>query len=129
MPKKSIPGSKIVLTIFGIFFLIVGIIGLLFPLLPTTPFILVAAWCFSHSSPRLHRFLMENKIFGPIIKNWIKYRAIGRRAKISATPFIVLFFGYSLIFTATHLALKFLLALIGIGLLVFIWSRPEGPHH
>ena len=119
-----LPGSKVILTIVGVFFLFLGVFGLLLPVLPTTPFILLAAWCFSRSSPRLHRYLMENKIFGPIIENWTKYRAIGRIAKISATPFIFIFFGYNLFFTTIHHGLKIFANCNWYRALIFYMDSP-----
>ncbi len=68
--------------IIGIFFVALATIGAVLPVLPTTPFLLVAAACFAKSSPRLHRKLLENKTFGPMIYHWQKNRSIPKRAKI-----------------------------------------------
>ena len=125
MPVKYLPGGKLVLTALGLIFLIAGMIGLILPLLPTTPLVLVSAWCFSRGNPRLHRFLINNKIFGPLIEHWSEHRAIRRKAKVSATLAIMLFFGYTLVFTPILIGVKCLLAFMGVALLVFIWSRPE----
>ena len=62
-----------------------GIAGAVLPLLPTTPFLLVATYAFARSSPRLHAWLMSHRQFGPLIANWQQHGAIGRRAK-QATP-------------------------------------------
>lgn len=67
---------------FGILALIAGIIGILLPLIPTTPFLLVAAAAFAKSSPTFHEFLLNNKYSGPIIKEWQEKRTIPRRAII-----------------------------------------------
>ncbi|MBX6370087.1 MAG: YbaN family protein [Rhodospirillales bacterium] len=61
-----------------------GIAGVFLPLLPTTPFVLVAAWCFARSSPRLHAALLANKRLGPPLRVWQEERAISRRGKIAA---------------------------------------------
>jgi len=66
----------------GIFFVGLAILGAALPLLPTTPFLLVAAGCFAKSSPRLHKKLLENRVFGPLIYNWQESRSIPKRAKI-----------------------------------------------
>lgn len=58
-----------------------GIIGAFLPLLPTTPLVLLAAFCFSRSSARLERWLLEHRHFGPMIEDWRARRAIPRRAK------------------------------------------------
>jgi len=58
-----------------------GAIGIVLPLLPTTPFILLAAFCFARSSKRCHGWLVNHKVFGPIITNWTEYGAIGEALK------------------------------------------------
>ena len=108
----------------GWFFLLLGIIGIPLPLLPTTPFLLLSAFFFSRSSPRLHRWLRSHRVFGPIIRDWEEHQSISRPAKISATLAIVLLFGLSLLFGKLHLALNIMLILIACGVLIFIWTRP-----
>jgi hypothetical protein len=61
-----------------------GIAGIFLPLVPTTPLVLVAAWCFARSSPRLHAALLANKRLGPPLRVWQEERAISRRGKVAA---------------------------------------------
>jgi len=68
--------------IIGLFFVGLAILGAILPILPTTPFLLVAAACFAKSSPRLHKKLLENKTFGPMIYHWQATRSIPKKAKI-----------------------------------------------
>lgn len=77
---------------FGIASLALAVAGAILPLLPTTPFLLLAAFAFARSSPRLHRWLVTHRAFGPAIENWRRYRGIGRRAKVAAMIAIVLTF-------------------------------------
>lgn len=70
------------LKIIGVFFVGLAILGVVLPILPTTPFLLVAAGCFAKSSPRLHQKLLQNKTFGPMIFHWQTSRSIPKRAKI-----------------------------------------------
>ena len=82
--------SIMLLKITGIFFVTLAIIGAFLPLLPTTPFLLVAASCFAKSSPRMHKMLLANKVFGPIIYHWQQSRSIPKRAKVIALSSILL---------------------------------------
>lgn len=70
--------------------LAVGVIGIFLPLLPTTPFLLLAAWCFVRSSPRAHAWLYRQKVIGPALRDWEERKAISRRAKTQAVSLIVL---------------------------------------
>lgn len=79
--------NKIVRTAFfclGLLFFVIGIIGIALPVLPTTPFMLLATACFARSSPKLHAWLYHHQVFGKFIQNWEKSRAIPRRAKYFA---------------------------------------------
>ena len=76
------PVKRIVLIVAGLVSLALGAIGIFVPLLPTTPLVLLAAFCFANSSERLHQWLLEHNVFGPLIDNWRRYGAISRNAKI-----------------------------------------------
>lgn len=100
-----------------------GLIGVVLPLLPTVPFMLLAAFFFARSSERLHNWLISHPQFGPAILDWQERGAINRRVKWIATASIMAVFALSVI-----LALKpWLLLLQGSILclvLIFIWTRP-----
>lgn len=68
--------------VLGYMFLAIGAIGVVLPLLPTTPFVLLAAGCFSRSSPRLHSWLMNSDTFGPILRDWEQRRCICLKVKL-----------------------------------------------
>ena len=65
----------------GFLSLLLGFVGIFLPLLPTTPFILLAAFCFSNGSPRWERWLLTHPRFGPMTREWREHRAVPRRAK------------------------------------------------
>lgn len=69
----------------GFLSLLLGAIGLLLPLLPTVPFVLLAAYCFSRGSRRWERWMLEHPRLGPIVKDWRAHRAVPLRAKQLAT--------------------------------------------
>ena len=109
----------------GLLFLALGAVGIFLPLLPTTPFLLLAAACFSRSSRRMHAWLLQNRLFGPILREWEERGAIERRIKWFATILMVGLISYPLGFLAIPLSAKILAASSAFGVLVFIWSRPD----
>ena len=109
----------------GFFFLLLGVIGAFLPILPTTPFVLLAAFFFSKGSPRLHVWLKTRPYIGPIIVDWEDNGVITPRAKLMATGVIIPLFAYTLAFVPVHVIIKVIVALTGLGVLYFIWSRPS----
>jgi uncharacterized membrane protein YbaN (DUF454 family) len=79
--------SKVLLVMAGFLFLVLGIVGIVLPVLPTTPFLLLASFCFLKSSKRLHTWIMTNKHFGPRIKR-ITESGLTIREKISIYVFV-----------------------------------------
>lgn len=74
-----------------------GLIGIVVPLLPTTPFMILAAACFARSSPRLHDWLWNHRVFGPAIRDWREHRAISPFAKRASVGAMAAAFGISLV--------------------------------
>ncbi|GJL63536.1 MAG: hypothetical protein NPIRA04_21900 [Nitrospirales bacterium] len=108
--------------------LALGFIGIFLPILPTTPFIILAAYCFSKSSPQLHHCLIHQPTLGPMIQNWEQHGSISKRAKVTATVTMVLFFSFTLFMLSVGTLLKALLLGIAAGVLIFIWTRPLPPY-
>ena len=115
---------RIALLVAG--FLCVGLaaLGVVLPLLPTTPFLLIAAACFARSSPRFYRTLLGNRVFGPLIRDWREHRAIPLHAKIMAITAITIVLGSSIVFAVRHPALRVGLGAFGVGLCIWLWRRP-----
>ena len=107
--------------------LVLGFAGIFLPVLPTTPFVLLAAYCFSKGSTRLHAWLLSSKLFGGLITDWERDQVIRFRAKLWATLAIVPLFGYTLGYVEVNLAIKVIVAITGVAVLAFIWSRPSRP--
>lgn len=88
---------KIVLTILGLVSFALAVAGIFLPLLPTTPLLLLAAWCFVRSSPHLYGWLMRHPKFGPYIRNFRESRAIPLRVKVVSVAMIWLTIGYCIV--------------------------------
>jgi uncharacterized membrane protein YbaN (DUF454 family) len=110
----------------GLLALGLGILGAFLPVLPTTPFVLLAAYCFARSSPRLHLWLMTHRTFGPNIRNWQAHGAISRRAKRLAAATMVAAFLLS-VFLRLPLWVLVVQALALGGAAAFVLSRPDPP--
>jgi uncharacterized protein len=111
--------------VLGATSLALGFIGIFLPVLPTTPFVLLAAYCFSKGSPKLHGWILASPLFGPMIADWENGGVIRLRAKITATALIVASFTWMTFFSRAPAIGKVLLDLMGVGVLGFIWSRPS----
>jgi uncharacterized membrane protein YbaN (DUF454 family) len=111
------------LKISGIFFVVLAFIGAFLPLLPTTPFLLVAATCFAKSSPRMHKMLLTNKVFGPMIYHWEQSRSIPKRGKIIALSSIVIASLWSC-YILPSIWLKMLVVALVVWPFVFLYRLP-----
>lgn len=81
---------NLLLWLCGTVSLILGIIGIFLPVLPTVPFILLTAACWARASPRFHTWLHRHHYFGPMVRNWEERRAISRRSKLLAWSMMTL---------------------------------------
>ncbi len=115
------------LLIFGHLFLLLGIIGAFLPVLPTTPFLLLAAFLYSKSSPKIHKWLIEHKIIGKSIREWEESGVIRPWAKILATIMIALVIIVKFQKLPIHISIKLILAFVLMLVLIFIWTRPSKP--
>lgn len=104
----------------------VGMVGLVVPGLPTTEFVLLAAWAAAKSSPRLAAWLENHRLFGPILHNWRNGRAVARRAKIGASVAMLAALAIMLVTLPHGLWLYAVILGMAIGNL-WIWSRPDMP--
>lgn len=68
----------------GSVFVALGVIGIFLPLLPTTPFLLLAAACFARSSPAFHHWLVEHRVLGVYVRDWQRDRSVPLKAKVLA---------------------------------------------
>ena len=110
--------------LLGLISLVLGVIGLVLPLLPTTPFILLAAMAFAKSSPRLHHWLINHSHLGRIIKNWDDGGRIDKRSKTIALTLMALMPVLSYALNAPLWAIG-VQTIILLTVAVFIVSRPD----
>ncbi len=115
---------RLIWLIGGFISLALGVIGIVLPLLPTVPFMLLAAFCFARGSERIHAWLLSHPIFGPPIEDWNSRGAIRPGAKRLATLSIVAVFLLSVILGVKTTVL-IIQAVVLSAVLIFIWSRPS----
>ena len=110
--------------VLGFLFLGLGVVGVFLPLLPATPFVLLAAACFARSSEKWHRWMLANSTFGPMIRNWEQNRCISWRVKAIAIASMVFVGGYSIFFAVESSALKIAGAVfVTLGLITVIMIK------
>ena len=107
--------------------LALGVVGIFLPVLPTTPLVLLAAWCFSRSSERLHRKLLDHPRLGPPIRDWEAHGVIRLRSKLLATAVVVPLVGYMAVWSGASGWTKGLAVLLAVWGLGFVWSRRSRP--
>lgn len=118
--------SRLFFLLAGHFFVGLAIAGAFLPLLPSTPFALLASACYMRSSERLRQRLLSHSVLGPPLRNWHETRSISTRAKALAVASIVCTMGVS-IFVAPLPSVRWLLVGIGACVTLFIVTRPSPP--
>ncbi|PCI04298.1 MAG: hypothetical protein COB78_08235 [Hyphomicrobiales bacterium] len=118
-------GKRALWMMLGLLALVLGAIGVFLPILPTTPFVILAAFAFGKSIPAWRRWLERNKIFGPIIKNWEETGAIAPRYKVMASTMML-----AAIALSVYMSLKPLIIAVQVLCMLaafyFIITRPNG---
>ena len=129
-PAATLHRSRLVrflLWLVGSLALLLGLIGVVLPGLPTTPFVLLAAACYAKASPRLHAWLLNHRITGPLLNDWERHRSLTRRTKTVAVVSMLVMCGFS-IWTFQGRwgvqAVLLALALVGAWVVLRIPTRP-----
>lgn len=102
-----------------------ALLGVVLPVLPTTPFLLLAAACFARSSPRFHRWLLDHPSFGPLVREWQEHRSIPYRTKLFAIGLMMSSIAVSLIFFVRPAWLQAVLGALGVMLAVWLYRIPS----
>ena len=120
--------SKGFLIAAGLICVAFGSLGIFLPVLPTTPFLLLAAWCFARSSDRYYNWLISNRIFGQYIRNYQEGRGLPLRIKILAIVMLWTAILYSIYAWVSHTVLQLALLTIAVGVTIYIISiKPTTP--
>lgn len=107
----------------GLFFVALAVLGAALPVLPTTPFLILAASCFAKSSPRLHKKLLDNRVFGPLIRDWNDHRSIPKKGKVIAIVSMIAAVSWSC-YVLDNIYLQLMVVLLVSWPLYFIIKLP-----
>jgi hypothetical protein len=118
------PVLRWLLVAFGTIFLGLGILGIVLPILPTTPFLLLTAGCYAYGSEKFYIALMDNRWFGPYIRDWRDKKGIPMKTKLWVIGVLVVTMGISIIFFVDFTPAKYIMASIGAFITWYIWKQP-----
>ena len=117
--------KRILLISLGHLFVLLGGIGVFIPILPTTPFLLIALALYANNSPRCYHLLLENRFFGEILRQWHESRTVSRSLKSRASFIIIVSFSLSVFLLQGSLGLQLMLVALAMILLIFLWRLNE----
>ncbi|MEZ8280053.1 YbaN family protein [Vibrio splendidus] len=100
--------------------IILAVLGIVLPVLPTTPFLLLASACFMRSNPKVHKWMHEHKTLGPLLNNWYQHGAVTKQVKTRGVFFILLSFALSIYFAPLIWVKVFLICVLVILLTWFM---------
>lgn len=116
---------RVVLVFLGTACVALGVLGAFVPLLPTTPFLLLAAACYARASTRFYNWLLNNRTFGPLIREWRRHHSIPWRVKLVAIGMMAVTLAISIVFFVRQPWLQALLAAGGVALAVYLYRIPS----
>ena len=127
-PSRAV---RVALVVAGTGFVGLGVLGAFLPVLPTTPFMLLAAACYARASTRFYNGLLNNRLFGPTVREWRRHRSIPYRTKWTAIALMAITLTASIVFAVEDGRMQ--LALAAFGALLAVWmaripsrDRPSG---
>ena len=123
--RRKLEARRLIYLGIGWLSLGMAVAGIILPILPTTPFLLVAVWAFGKSSPELAEKIRNHRFFGPPVRNWQDHGVISTKAKFLAIFVMALMGGWLWVFGNLPLWLTLLISAVMVGAGVFVGSRPS----
>ncbi len=113
--------------LLGWLFFALGIVGVALPVMPTTPFMLLALWAFSKSSPRFHQWLYTHALFGPSLQQWQHHRVVPPGIKLMAISFMLMSMVYLLVYSPLPDWVTIVTGIVMSATAIFLLSKPSYP--
>jgi uncharacterized membrane protein YbaN (DUF454 family) len=124
LPARATGWRRIALMVAAVVTLVLGLLGILLPGLPTTPFVLLASYCLLRSSPALHEKLIHSRLFGGVLRDWHLHRGIRPHVRTKALVVVLLVVGASLALTNLPLGAKLAIVAVAACGIAYIWRLP-----
>jgi len=124
MKQISEKVKRLLFTILGTLFLGIGCIGLILPILPTTPFLILAAACYVRGSYRIYRWMMRNRLFGEFIRNYLEGKGITSRQKVFTLALLWLMIAITIFYMIENIIIRLLLLTIALAVSIHIVKIP-----
>ncbi len=115
---RQFPAGRYFFLLIGHASLFIGVVGLLIPVMPTSPFVIIAAMCYARSSERFYLMLRNNKYFGDDIVRWLDRRCVRRQVKLTGAASLAVAFSLTVVFFITPMWGRLVVA--GVGLLAIL---------
>jgi hypothetical protein len=121
-PSRTV---RVALVVAGTGFVGLGVLGAFLPVLPTTPFMLLAAACYARASTRFYNGLLNNRLFGPTVREWRRHRSIPYRTKWTAIALMAITLTASIVFAVEDDRMQLALAAFGVMLAAWMARIPS----
>jgi uncharacterized membrane protein YbaN (DUF454 family) len=125
LPARAQGWRRALLLVAAVATLTLGLLGIVLPGLPTTPFVLLASYCLLRSSPAMHERLIHSRLFGGVLRDWHLHRGIRPHIRYKASVVVLLVVGASLTFTNLPVGAKLAIAAVAACGIAYVWRLPE----